>query len=297
MMRSDGGSPQALEFGLSSPGERDSLFDVLRRMDPLRIEFLDPANTPLMLVELLRRRKVPYDIFIADAGLLGPADKQPRVKAIAGALQWRTPPRKLVSNTEHRRLTGAWLDIARQAGRVLTPCEAAEAFAETILPRCVRPIRTPIPERSNGSTRIAQRRTDSRLIGFILVRSCAQEHALLRVIAGAIVKMMPQRSMTIIGMPPEDMDLMRTPNMYVTGAVRADELERVVANLGVERLFIGLTRPLFGHPILLAIYSIGLPVAYFDWSEGRRKAKKNDLAIRPNATIHEIVGALKQWMQ
>ena len=41
-------------------------------MQPSRIELLDPANIPFQLVDLLLELKVPYDIFVADAGLLGP---------------------------------------------------------------------------------------------------------------------------------------------------------------------------------------------------------------------------------
>ena len=48
----------------------------MQSMQPSRIEFLDPANVPLSLVDLLLRLNVPYDILIADAGLLGPRNKQ-----------------------------------------------------------------------------------------------------------------------------------------------------------------------------------------------------------------------------
>src|SRR5262245_31490997 len=66
-----GGVPQSLQFNLASLNECELLVDFFRRLGPSRIEFLDPINTPFQLVDLLLSLKVPYDLFIADGGLLG----------------------------------------------------------------------------------------------------------------------------------------------------------------------------------------------------------------------------------
>ncbi len=62
--------PQSLEFNLSAASDFQSLANFIRGVEPTRIELLDPANTPSRLVDLLLGLKIPYDIVIADAGLL-----------------------------------------------------------------------------------------------------------------------------------------------------------------------------------------------------------------------------------
>jgi hypothetical protein len=89
---------------------------------------------------------------------------------------------------------------------------------------------------------------------------------------------------------------MRGGNVFVTGAVGAEEFERLVDALGVGQLFVNTTRPLFGHPVLSAVRSSPLPTAYFDWSMGRIRAKKKDLPIDPRSSLDDIISALSRWM-
>ena len=111
-------------------------------------------------------------------------------------------------------------------------------------------------------------------------------------VARAFSKIRPDLSISIIGATPDDMSLMRNANTFVTGAVEAKDIKRLAASLGLERIFISTTRPLFGHPITSAIQSCSLPIAYFDWSKGRGKPHQDDLAIDPNASLDELVDAL-----
>ena len=66
-----GEMPQSLQFDLSVTRECELLVDFIKTNEPSRIEFLDPTNTPFTLVDLLVSLNVPYDVFIADAGLIG----------------------------------------------------------------------------------------------------------------------------------------------------------------------------------------------------------------------------------
>ena len=119
-----GASPQSLAFSLSSTKERDALFHYLRTTRPVSIELLDPANTPGTLLDLLLRLKVPHDIFIADAGLLGSDANQPRVRA---AIRGRDE----AIQTHGLDVQQKMADTARH---VLVPSPQARAFAESVLP-------------------------------------------------------------------------------------------------------------------------------------------------------------------
>ena len=131
---SAGGLPQSVEFALGSTADCKSLLEFLSRTRPRRTEFIDPANTPPMLVDLLLKLKVPYDIFIADTGLLGPAANQPRAIAIASRREGREAP---CNEDVASGLPRSWRDIAGGADQILVPCEQARAFAATVLPRAI----------------------------------------------------------------------------------------------------------------------------------------------------------------
>jgi len=78
--------------------------------------------------------------------------------------------------------------------------------------------------------------------------------------------------------------------------VTADEFEQLVDALGIGYLFVSATQPLFGHPILTTALSSSRPIAYFDWSMGRIKPQKKDLAIDPRSSLDDVIGALNRWM-
>jgi hypothetical protein len=106
----------------------------------------------------------------------------------------------------------------------------------------------------------------------------------------------PDVPITIIGATLDDIALMRNTSAFVTGAVAPDEFEQLVAALGVTCLFISTVRPLFFHPILSIVSSLSIPIAYFDWSMGCDKVRKNDLAIHPGTSLEDLVDGLKQWI-
>ena len=139
LVNPDGGVPQSLEFALADSKERKALVELLQSMQPSRIEILDPANVPFQLVDLLLGLRTTYDIFVADAGLLGPRDraafgrsatspdrdeKQVASKGIAGA----------GSEQDDKDWLDRWRTIAAGARRILAPCPQAKAFATSVLP-------------------------------------------------------------------------------------------------------------------------------------------------------------------
>lgn len=287
---SAGGLPQSVEFALGSPADCRSLSEFLSRTRPRRAEFIDPANTPPILVDLLLKLKVPYDVFIADTGLLGPATHQSRVKAIASRRE--APCNEDVASG----LPRSWRDIAGGAEQILVPCEQARAFAATVLPRGILRRVKGVAERCSMVKRARRKRSGGQ-IGFLPVRSCAEEHALLGALAQALVEARPDVSITVIGATFDDINLMRQANVFVTAAIEPDEFERLIFSLGVGRLFVSATRPLFGHPILSAVRATCLPTAYFDWSNGCCKSNKRDLPIDPGASLGELVDAVSRWMR
>jgi hypothetical protein len=292
IINASGAMPQSLEFNLSSSSDRESLAKFTRSMQLSRFEILDPANVPFLLLDLLLKLKIPYDIFIADAGLLGPHN----TPACGAALQSLAAPAIDRSReVPEQDWTDRWRMIADGAQRILVPCSEAEDFAASLLPR-----RTfEKIERPDGSRSRAKRKTSKAAafrLGFLPVRSCAHEQWLMSEIAHRFGANRPEVAITVIGTALDDIGLMRCGNTFVTGAVNPEEFEHLVDALDLGYLFISTTRPLFGHPILSSALSSSLPTAYFDWSMGRIKPKKTNLPIDPRSSLDDIVGGLSRWM-
>ena len=196
---------------------------------------------------------------------------------------------------ESENWTDRWQGIAKGAKRILAPCAQAEAFATNVLPGLIIDNIDRGHESRHPEIPL-QRHAAACHLGFVPVRSCAYEQQLIGETAREFGRIRPDISMTVIGATHNDIELMRKSNAFVTGPVDPDEIEQLIATLGVKYLFISTTRPLFAHPILSAAFSSDVPIAYFDWSMGRSKPKKKDLAIDPRLSFEAIVSALNGWM-
>ena len=72
---SEDAAPQNIRFALSEPAERKAFEDFLEAIQPSGFEIIDPAGIPTALLDTLIDSGIPYDVFIADAGLFfGPGE-------------------------------------------------------------------------------------------------------------------------------------------------------------------------------------------------------------------------------
>ena len=107
----------------------------------------------------------------------------------------------------------------------------------------------------------------------------------------------PGLDFVVVGSTSDDGDLLRTGDVFVTGAVDAAELEALFRRYRLDRLVLCLTEPMFGHPILSAVMTSVLPVAYFDWSRGRCSARTGDLPLDPSLSTAGAVTRLVPWLR
>ena len=298
-----GGVPQSLQFDLAAAGERQRLVEFVGRSRPCRIEFLDPASTPGDLAEALCGLGLPYDFFVADAGLAdaGLADAGSDVPALASALRsggWApgppVPPAARAAHDGDVPAQQIWARLADGADQILVPCRRSEGFARRFLskrnaaklrraPLYGRTVRVPPP---TGYTRI----------GFVAVRASAYELKLMRETARLLKDVDPQIMIVVLGDTLDDLGLMRFGNVFVSGAVSRLDLPRLVRQYRLDRILPAFGPPLFGHPVVEAALDCGLPAAYPDWSLGASRPRRGDLAINPLLSCREIAAAVAGWI-
>lgn len=294
-----GGIPQSLQFNLEISSECVSLKEFIQTLRPSRLEILDPAKVPIHLIDLFLKLQIPYDIFIADAGLLGQSSER-FTAAAAGSftaqeMKGRCPLPSVNTESGGKDWTVCWQRITRGAQRILAPSPEAEAFAASVLPqRTIDMIERPTKRRCRA--RRKSERAAAGHLGLVPGQCSALDQWLMSEIACHLNRLRPELFIMIVGKTLDDISLMQNLNTFVSGAVGAEEFEHEVDSLGLDRLFVIATRPLFGHPILSVASSCSLPKAYFDWARGRIKPEKCDLPIDPGSSIHAVVDALDRWI-
>ena len=105
----------------------------------------------------------------------------------------------------------------------------------------------------------------------------------------------PGLDVVVVGGTHDDTDLMRA-GAFVTGPVELAELHRLFRRYQLDRILLCLTRPLFGHPLLTAVMTCRLPVAYLDWSRGHCPFRAFDLPLDP-PPARDAAERLLPWLQ
>jgi len=273
----DGAAPQSLNFALDSAKERAGLFDYLRQARLARIELADPLHIPPFLAEGLIGLGAPHDLLIADDGLREVQD-----------------PDKFTPGSS-ASATRLWGRIAKSAANILAPTEDAEAFASRFLPKR-QVIRLSAPRSSKRRASRPRRKTRDQTLGIIPLGASAQDYQLLQNLVRSLADEHSDLQIVVFGGTLNDLGLMRSDNVFVTGPVTATELADAIRFYQVQSLLLCGARPLFGHPLQNAALESGLPLASFDWVSGQRKAAKSGLALDPRASAGTLAGAVGQWM-
>jgi O-antigen biosynthesis protein len=287
-----GGAPYATRFDVSLARECDALVEFLQASSVQRIEIFDPLHLPFALFERLRRLAVPYDIVIADAGLLG----QDRAASLSAAnLHCSDHGRGLAEkDTQGDNWRRRWQAIVAEADSVLAIDERARAFGALLLPGLeIRDI-----SGFDSEEAVAASRRDIPAPGRIALlpaRRSALELRLMIELARAFQAARPSMKCVVIGETLDDGALMRIGNMHVTGTVSADELETIMRRYRIDSVFCAVARPLFGHPMLSAAFRGPRPVAYFDWAPGALEPRGGDLPLQPILSAREIARELLRW--
>jgi GT2 family glycosyltransferase len=175
---------------------------------------------------------------------------------------------------------------------LLVPNKVAEAFARARWPK-----RSIVLQ--DWPTRVVELPPLSGSHKSLVVVPSAPSPASLRMmrrLADDLQRRGPSRSIVIVGATCDDNRLMSYPNVFITGAVAADELGDVLASHDPGWLLTDFEEPIFGHPLIETAKQASRPVAYRDWSGGSPKPRKGDLAIPADADEAELVEAVVDWV-
>jgi GT2 family glycosyltransferase len=293
--------PQSLDFDLPSSGSASELLTYLRLAKLSRMEFFDLVRIPRGVVATLLELPVPHDIFVAHTELGLERRSAPESASASGPGERRR---------SHRIVEDPffWSLLVASADRVLVPDTQAEAFTSRVAPRrnTIRlkmagttsaPIFNPSLESQSNTQPSKSPDGVARRLGLVPIRHNPKDHQLMRSLISGLKRAHPELELVVAGSTSDDHDLLRSGDVFVTGAVDAAELEALFRRYRFDRLMLCLTEPLFGHPILSAVMTSVRPVAYFDWSRGRCPVRAGDLPLDPSQSTAGAVAQLTPWLQ
>ncbi|MEO6381780.1 MAG: glycosyltransferase [Nitrobacter sp.] len=174
---------------------------------------------------------------------------------------------------------------------LLVPSKTAKAFAETRWPRRKVTLQ-------NWPTRpliLAPISGAAKSLGVVPSAASPASFRLMRKLADRLRGREPS-SIIIAGATCDDDRLMSYANVFITGAVAADEIGDVLAPHNPGWLLTDFEEPAFGHPLIETARQASIPVAYRDWSAGSAKTRKGDLAIPVDVNEPDFVDAVIEWV-
>ena len=292
--------PQSLEFDLPSSGAASELLSYLQLTKLSRMEFFDLVRIPRGVVATLLELPVPHDIFVAHTEL-GLERRSAPESASASGPDERRRSHRVVEDPFF------WSLLVASADRVLVPDAQAEAFTSRVAPRR-NIIRLNVAGEKSAQSfdpskfdlnASASKPPDgaARRLGLVPIRRGPKDHQLMRGLISGLKRVHPELELIVAGSTSDDHELLRSGDVFVTGAVDAAELEALFRRYRFDRLMLCLTEPLFGHPIMSAVMTCALPVAYFDWSRGRCPVRTGDLPLDPSQSTAGAVTQLAPWLQ
>jgi len=256
------GLPQSLAFEISAAEAPHALAEYLRQLQPSRLEFVGPPLLPGELLELLLGPGVPFcvpfDVLVSEA------------------------------------MPAQWHDLLKRADRILAPDAQAAAFLQREASH-PKPVRLK-PRKGVAAVVRGAPADDSDALGLLVLDgNNAADHGLISAVARATEDRRRGPAIVIIGKTLNDLELMKNPNVSVTGAVDHIEIDDLLRHYGVRALLVAARQPLFGHPLVGAVLSSSFPVAVFDWSFGQVAAGPSNLLIDPALPNLEAAKAVRNW--
>jgi GT2 family glycosyltransferase len=175
---------------------------------------------------------------------------------------------------------------------LLVPTKAAKDFAKARWPKR----KIVLNEWSPHSLTLPPISGSSKSLAIVPSAPSPASLRVIRRLADCLQRREPSRAIVVAGATCDDDRLMSYSNVFITGAVAADELGDVLAPHNPGWLFTDFEEPTFGHPLIETAKNASRPVAYRAWSGGSPKPRKGDLAISASVDERGLVDAVVDWV-
>ena len=296
-----GAWPQSLEFPLDGGGGWRNLIDFLRANRFSRIELFDPLSLEHVVLAAIFRLGVRVEIAAGDlewatplqAAFDGPCRAPdapgPCAPCAEGASQGEAADAIRPRRLERKRRILARAEAFRPLDR-MSEQAARHIFGDASFAPFVEP---PIEARPLPSFPSLPRARRGALAVVAPLRD-ARADRLLVALGRALQKKDDSARVVVFGACVDDLAVMRAGDVFVSGPVEQDEIERLLRQYDVAALMSPYRTGLFGQIDRMS-RAFALPKACFDFSFGKLALEDGDLALDPRLCDAKAASRIAQW--
>jgi GT2 family glycosyltransferase len=294
-----GFAPQSLTFALTDECELTRLQAYLARLRPQAIEILAAHALPDAALRLAFALQIPIRAPFGDLDWICDRDlafgrscsdsEHPGQCSACSRPQYLTSHLHERRQAEDRRRTR---ELIANADSIVPLDRMAAAFCATNFPFKTKFRRASWKKtRANG---LKPNRSKATL-GVLCPEATPEVERQIQAINQLFGEQNIQTSVVALGPCPNELGIMASGRVFVTGAIEAHEYERVFRQYRITRLFSPYRTRLFGFIDRLSANS-GLPMAYFDWSFGVLNVETGDLALDPRICFERAALEISEWI-
>jgi O-antigen biosynthesis protein len=281
-------SSSNIQFETGTVDGRAEAEDFLLALRIQKCVATNPCSTSNWIAQALARKDVKIELLLLNTECQRPRSKSPLDPASQGGGS--------IGGAEGNCGPGAcrnWSQIDAIFSRLSVADNAAAQFARRFMPsRPVTHLELELSQKDSTNQAPARHTASRPALGIIPLELSEDCQRLLATIDATFAG---STDVVVLGRTLDDLELMKSASIFVTGSVPFDEFESVARHHNVSRIFLVSTKPLFGHPFQRYLSTRDFPLAYFDWSMGGLNGRPGDILLDPATDDREIAGQIKSW--
>jgi GT2 family glycosyltransferase len=292
----EGSGPQSLEFNLADPAALQALSCYLGALPVRLLAFFDPLALPETLIAAFLRGDAEVELICADLQwLYHPLLARARRCDSAGTTPCEDCLATGFAPTDDKFVDRqARLRPLLQRARAVRPVDRlSEAFARQMFKSksvAHLPLERP-PLEINPA--LAAAGTGRRIV--VLAPSPdIRVDRLIVALAREYLRRGDPTHILVLGRCANDLEVMATANVFVTGEIAASDYDRLIRQCEVRALILPYRTSFFGLVDRLSQLH-DLPMSYFDWSFALMPAKSGDLALDPRLCDAKAARRMADW--
>jgi hypothetical protein len=185
-----------------------------------------------------------------------------------------------------------WRAVLERCRTIWAPDEDAAAFFQRMFSDIGDRVRL-CPEEIS---RTARWTAGGHRLGLLALDQTSTEVEFLVSLARAFQTIGSNIELIVFGQTFDDLRVMSCANAFVLGAVEPREIASLLAVFEIGGILEGAGKALFGHPMVAAARSSGVPIARFCWRRKQRMAGQ-DLYLDLLAPFEDLAHVLDQWLE
>ena len=264
MVDPNGGLPQSVSFDIAADDDRRSFLKVLADLSP-HIEITDPVHLPPEVISYIKTENISYGLLVSDVAFA-------------------------ISSGGKRGVRPDWRAFINDAKAIIAIDRGGADFAKEVLHLKPRAEIIACP-----GSQIAKKSKTTNSLGILALRASAEEFHFIREMSVRIADK-PELKIVVLGTTLDDIRLMQSPQVLVTGSIRPEEVGTVISGHGIGLLLLDLGDPMFGHPLISSLRATQLPVAEINWSGTNKRERKGDLRIATGLSPQKRVQLVVDWL-